>query len=516
MKNTLFNVAILSAFILIFGFWSIHLGQDMNWDLKNYHFYNAYAFINNRMHWDLVPDGLPAYTNPFLDLISYFLITTQKPVLTGFILGALSGISAFVLFLVALTLFSEVTSNLRVQYLYAFLATIIGSMGCGTISQLGTTSNENKTALLIVLALYFIVRSIKSLKPMGWIMGGGLLIGLATGFKLTAAPYGVGILIGFLACQRISKKNLLSLFLFGIFSAGGFLISNGYWMWKVYHFVNNPFFPYYNNIFHSTYYYFTSYAPSYFTEPDLIHYILLPFLLIKSNSLTIETSMIDYRFAVVFTLASLLVIKHLIFSSTPRISTSWRLIFIFFITSYILWLFQFMIYRYTIPLEYCAGLAIIYFLQLLIPFRVLQIITVTIVSLLMVVTTHYPPWATRTNFGQTYFSISSPKLPKNSLVLMVNEPIAYVIPFLHSETPIRFVGIDNSLSKPTNKTGLQDLINQTVMNHAGPKYILFQSQDNERAKQDLKHYELTQINSRCAKLHTNAKDDLILCPVKPL
>jgi hypothetical protein len=37
----------------VFGALALALGQDGNWDLRNYHWYNAYAFITNRLMFDV-------------------------------------------------------------------------------------------------------------------------------------------------------------------------------------------------------------------------------------------------------------------------------------------------------------------------------------------------------------------------------------------------------------------------------------------------------------------------------
>src|SRR5687767_13972866 len=43
--------------VVPFGFLLLNLtlGQDANWDLRNYHWYNAYSFLNGRFGFDVVP-----------------------------------------------------------------------------------------------------------------------------------------------------------------------------------------------------------------------------------------------------------------------------------------------------------------------------------------------------------------------------------------------------------------------------------------------------------------------------
>ena len=54
------------------------LGQDANWDLRNYHWYNAYALLNGRYGIDLLPAQTPTFYNPALD-VPFYLLATHVP-----------------------------------------------------------------------------------------------------------------------------------------------------------------------------------------------------------------------------------------------------------------------------------------------------------------------------------------------------------------------------------------------------------------------------------------------------
>src|SRR5207244_919974 len=69
--------AMRAAMLLVpplFGLLALALGQDDNWDLKNYHLYNAYALLNGRLGVDLAPGQWQSYFNPTLDLVYYGLM----------------------------------------------------------------------------------------------------------------------------------------------------------------------------------------------------------------------------------------------------------------------------------------------------------------------------------------------------------------------------------------------------------------------------------------------------------
>jgi hypothetical protein len=55
---------------------SVGQGQDRNWDLLNYHLYNAFSFVEGRFARDLYPVGMQSYFNPLIDL-PYYLLSVQ-------------------------------------------------------------------------------------------------------------------------------------------------------------------------------------------------------------------------------------------------------------------------------------------------------------------------------------------------------------------------------------------------------------------------------------------------------
>ena len=92
---------LLSLVPLAFGIASVLLGQDTNWDQRNYHFYDAYALLTGRLTWDYIPAHSLTFVPQLYNLPFYFLAQSLDPRLTGFILGAVHGMNAVLLFLVA-------------------------------------------------------------------------------------------------------------------------------------------------------------------------------------------------------------------------------------------------------------------------------------------------------------------------------------------------------------------------------------------------------------------------------
>ena len=65
--------------VVAYGLLAIALGQDANWDLRNYHYYDAYAFLTGRYDFDVVPAHVSTFYNPLLYVPLYWLLQAAPP-----------------------------------------------------------------------------------------------------------------------------------------------------------------------------------------------------------------------------------------------------------------------------------------------------------------------------------------------------------------------------------------------------------------------------------------------------
>jgi len=123
-------MGIAVALMAFGGCISVALGQDANWDLKNYHIYNAYALLHSRLGYDIAPAQLQSYYNPFLD-VPYFLMAVQfqwAPRIVAFLQGTYFGLAAYFLFRIALIVIRQLTGNGKHSIA---LALVLGLSGAG-------------------------------------------------------------------------------------------------------------------------------------------------------------------------------------------------------------------------------------------------------------------------------------------------------------------------------------------------------------------------------------------------
>ncbi len=60
---------------VLFGLSILWLGQDISWDLRNYHYYNPFAFLNGRMGHDVAVAHVATYYNPLIYIPFYWAVT---------------------------------------------------------------------------------------------------------------------------------------------------------------------------------------------------------------------------------------------------------------------------------------------------------------------------------------------------------------------------------------------------------------------------------------------------------
>jgi hypothetical protein len=257
-----YNILILLFSMLLCGTISVTIGKDLDWDLANYHYSNAYLFLHHHLNQDIFP---PSYVHvhfaPTADFLSYFLINYFTPIQATFISGAIHGINLWLVFQIAFLFLKNHTLGILLSIIIA----LIGIDGCSVFFCIGNFKND---LLISIFILFFIFSQIKSLQYykdnntyknnntawMQWLLIGGVSSGIAVGLKLTAAVYLAGAVMAYcvLPIRLIDRGKCI--FILGLSCFIGFLFSSGYWMWIQWNQYHNPVFPFLNSIFHSPYY----------------------------------------------------------------------------------------------------------------------------------------------------------------------------------------------------------------------------------------------------------------------
>lgn len=115
--------------------------QDTRWDFTNYHYYNAFAFLNNRLNYDIVPSSINIFFNPLLDLPLYFYIEkfNNHPNIVVALQGIWYGCLLFAFYKITTLFFDNKTLEGKFK---SILALAIASTGQAVFFQSSASTNE--------------------------------------------------------------------------------------------------------------------------------------------------------------------------------------------------------------------------------------------------------------------------------------------------------------------------------------------------------------------------------------
>ncbi len=537
-KPSLIYSLILLALLSIAGITSVTLNQDANWDLKNYHIYNAWSYLHDRERIDIAAAGIQTYFSPFIDIPYYYLSIewlSSYPRLVAFIQGLPYGIVLFGTYLIFKLAFEELGITKKAKYLSTFIYGTIGTTGVATISQVGTTFNEIQVAALVISAVAICSRSISQInntntsKLIAQFFVSGLLIGSAAGLKLTAAIYSPAFILSLLIASNNWNHRFNIIGAAAIGCTTGFLAFYSPWALHLYSEYSNPVFPLFNSIFRSDWGSSSANIDTRFLPKSTMEYLFYPLYWAKSNLMTVmEPAFSDFRFAIaqlclisIITLSlgkRFFLVKNISYPSTAPLQVSTFLI-AFLLISYLTWLNLFSILRYAVPIEALSGFfiafAIILFSDTFFPRHRNALLSTTglTVILALIGTTKYPDWG-RINFGERVYSIDRPQIEPNSLVILISKPLAFYAPFLaDSSSDIAFLGYsDIIVSDPKSKSRTE--FERMLGTPNRPIYALARSSSMLQIK-ELHTFGLQQTGE-CVDVKSNIDNDIHLCKLKRL
>lgn len=528
---------------LLFGLFALCLGQDANWDLRNYHLYNPYAFLHQRLDYDAVPAQVANFYNPLLYIPYYFAVTSLPPLVVAFLLGAAQGLNLPLLINIARNAMGREKS--RDWWLY-FLIALVGLLGAGNISELGTMFADNLVSLLVLAGIWLLLAHYRLLTTgrlrQGLLVAGagGLLFGLAAGLKQPAATFAVGWCAAFLVLPVPPRRRIGLAFFFGLGVLGGIAVGGGYWMYELWTRYGNPLFPYFNQFFASPMASMADYRDARFLPRNLWETLFFPFVIAWDPRHTAEIPFRDLRFplfAVLLAAAGLVALyKRLmrtnnhdvmpgkqsatrnpllfLISAAPgphAVSAPRKRLFLLCgaLVAYAAWLRLFGIYRYLLPLEMLAPLGI-WLLIAAFPWqKVTKYWLALCCALLLLVTLQPGNWG-RVSWGGDFFGVHPPPLadPDHTMVLMTGlAPLSYVIPFFPEQ--VRFVRIQSYFTEPVaGANGFNLRMQQLVANHQGPLYVLYHFDEKEQATTALRAYGLDIDGGDCRELSPHIEEQL--------
>ncbi len=491
------------------------IGQDVNWDLRNYHFYNPYAFLNDRMGHDIAVSHVATYYNPLMYVPFYWAVNALPPKAVGFLLGLLPGFNIWLLYGIcreAVDLGSP-----RRNAWFALATAAVGMLGVMNLAEIGTSYGDNILSLPVLTAVWLIVRfrehlgaGLKSAWPVA--AAAGVLAGIPFGLKLPFAVYAVALCAAFFGLALSWRRRFLLAFIFGLGVLAGAVATGGFWMLEMWQRFQNPVFPYFNHYFQSPWGAAGSYRDERYIPTTLSMWLTFPIWFNLDPMQVGEVGFRDLRFPLLYVLLPALLVKSVggwvkRSSGTPPASAagSGRLpvtpfFIVFMLVAFILWMRLFAVYRYLMVAEMLVPVTVALVLGALLRDQRRQVQAALAGFTLLLITLSPGDWGRRP-WGADYFGVEPPAIaePERTLVLMAgHDAMAYLIPFF--PPPVRFLRIQGYVTGPSAEPNHTDRrMREIIDRHEGALFILYRVYEEWHALTALASYELEADPTACTR-----------------
>ncbi|HEY6335449.1 MAG TPA: hypothetical protein VI113_06135 [Alphaproteobacteria bacterium] len=521
-------VVFLALAPLAFGAATLALGMDANWDLRNYHYYNAYAFLTGRAGYDMLVAQVPEFFNPLID-VPFFVAAEAWPArLVGFLLGTIQGLNVLPLYGIAHRVL-RIEPEGRRRGIAAILA-ILGMVGAGALSELGTTFYDNVVSLGPLTALWLIVRRSDSIlrgtihSAAAHLFLAGFVAGVAVGLKQPVVTWAIGLYLAFIFVPAPPARRLARAFVFGVGVLGGMGLSDGFWMLHLWRSYGNPLFPFFNQIFCSPWALPFDYRDVFYFPQSLAARVFFPFAYLLDPRLAAETDFRDLRILICFVALPLagLAVAYRKLRRAPgggkvEVPLETHYFLASFAMAYVAWVIMFCIYRYLVVSEMLAPLAIVLAIGLLpLSSRAAAAASASLL-ILSVMTMKVPDWG-RVPWTERWVTVTPPRIedPARTLVLITgHEPLSYLIPSFPPE--VRFLRIHGGFTGPYEPAvRFNAEMRQIVSAHRGPIWALYNPNETAFAKEYLADYGLALDPAACQTVPSNIGYlPYFFCPVTP-
>ena len=437
-----------AAFIFLACLMTYLAGKDVNWDLLNYHLYIAHAWEHTKYLTDFMGAGPNSYFNPLGYLPFYWMVMAGWHSLAiGLLMGAFHGLGLIILWAICEQFLFRGQAHARLLSTVSVLLAASSPVFAGVV---GGTFLEPTLTVFVFASLWLTGLGCERGAPgksLLLILGGGLLMGLATGLKLTNIVFVTAMGLSLLFVMGMRFKALVTPTVFSIGVIVGYLMVNGWWAYQLYQEFGNPFFPFFNEIFQSPDFSAAKLDHDRFKLASPLDVLTLPFRMAYFHSwIYVENNAPDIRPALLVVFGVALAAKTLIAkarengSVTIRKNPARNMVFAFFACSTALWLWTTGNGRYALPILMLVGPLLtltIYKTTANVKHTSILVSAVLVLQLLHAGSAGNPRW-TSTEWTPLWFKSTMPSRLKDNphayLSLGTSRSNSVVAPFLHPKS----------------------------------------------------------------------------------
>jgi hypothetical protein len=526
-------LAITSVFAVLFCYLAFAAGQDANWDFYNYHYYNAYAFLNERFWYDIQAAQRQTFLSPFLDIPFYWL-TEKYGILSASLATAIfQSLQAPALFILSYCLVKGSGFRQSSSIWISLTLTIIALLAPLNYQQIGASYGDSTTATLVLAGLAFIAlafsKSAQTASPVSLTRLtaiAGLLFGLAVGLKLTNGPFVVAamIFVGFLPGTPRVRARII--FVFCLSVALAFVLSYGYWGWFLYDQLKNPIFPQFNHVFQSDYISPVAFTDERFKATGLLELLLYPLYFNIFSGDIGGRQFLDIRVPIAYVLAVGSALAVLVMALVRR-QFSWSrqpagLLF-FWLVAYFIWLLLFSFTRYALVLEVLAPLVV--FSTIAVwknwhwPARILTgVALLPMVAASVLLPMNDQSWGPRAPWTNGTFEVQLPYDDLEAAMVVVHggQAMAFLIPtapvgtrFIRVNSNLFYIGFHSLEERYDNALGRR--LKQEIREHQGPLFTLMTDAKLADVDAELVIFGLRRETDTCRPVLSKGGPDMKLC-----
>jgi hypothetical protein len=502
---------------LLTAIYAVLAGRDANWDLLNYHYYNVFAWLNGRGDMDLAVGQLQMLFNPLLHLPLYLGMEYLDARVYTALLGATQGLNLILVWSIADVAWP---AGLSLRRNGPVLVALTAGCGAAFLTQLGTSFGDTLLTLPLLGALRLILGVPQTTRRSIWlVLLAGVLGGVACGLKPLVGIYAIALAAALVSLPGRLGARAARMSLLAAGGVLGFAAIAGWWCWHVWQLTGNPFFPYYNDIFHSPLYLNERYVFGFFLPKTWLEAIFYPWLWLVNPSRVSEMRFVNLAIPGLMTLLAAVWIARFLGlrpQGEPTNETSTRALFVFWIVGYVLWLTQSSVYRFAVPLEMLASLLVVALLARWVPSDLFRVRVVVVLIVLMIA--NRPANFGRYAYAGRMMELTPIHVPRGTMIAVAGwAPLSYMVPAFPKGTP--FVRIQSNMHGFAERpNGLDAEARRRLEAHHGPVQLLLAAPEWDIAQPMLDHFGYSVDRNACQPvdgiLHGGGGiDKLTLCPL---
>ena len=546
------NYALLLWSFFVSACNALYTGPDQFWDNLNYHIYNAYAALNNRIEMDIIPNGIHAFYNPNADLWYYALVRGLNSY--PHLVVLLQSIWFFLCLFFTLKILQSALPKRSFNFLSVLSTSLLFLYAPAIFAWGSMNTGDMFSCSFLIFSLYALFTALQNdTKPhLAWLLVAGASYGISFSLKYTASPFLLAYIVMFCFCFRSFWQWLKSGLWFTVAAVGTFLVTSGWWLYKMYIHFQNPFFPFLNSVFQSPYF-----APvdlvdkRFFVGKALWETLFIPFSLLRPYKMNIiegETRTYLY-FAYIFAIL-ILGIYYYQHRHRKTIQTAftkiWRPLMVFTLTGMVFWIAQFSLVRYAMPLEAVGSILITITLFLCIRGQRKMLLIGFLVGIMSFSQITYKEirGTAKHLFAMSYtqegpidsatpFISGAPDIEDDAVVVLQGWRLSFIIPFLNPKA--HYVGglqpnIEDydfpeerldllgyfSFSPVFFEHKFAPLIHQKIQQASSVYVLMFTYTPELYKEQPIKHYGVQVDPEKCTKIKNNWEGMMLLCKAKKI